>query len=155
MRRTTGLYTIGYSGHTPLSFIGALHKARITALLDIRMTPISRKLGFSKTRLRLGLEEEGITYYHIRELGSPAYLRRQLAVDKDYDAFFYGFREHLAQQEHSIHAAASLVLAERVCLMCVEEHPGCCHRSVVADAIQHHLAKPFAIHHLPSPLHLH
>ncbi len=143
------VYTIGYSGHTPQSFIDALHQADITLLLDIRMTPLSRKPGFSKNGLRLALAQAGISYEHLRGLGSPAPLRRQLALDKDYAAFLAHFAEHITTQDASLERAAHLVQTERVCLMCVEQHPNTCHRSVVADALRDYTPGPLTIVHLP------
>jgi uncharacterized protein (DUF488 family) len=142
------LFTIGYSGHTIASFIEALQAENVSLLLDIRMTPISRKKGFSKSALRQALEDSGIQYQHIRTLGSPRELRYDLYATKDYDTFFDSYRAYLADQTQSLSAAAELVTTERVCLMCVEQHSQECHRSVVAEVIADAVRSKIAVHHL-------
>jgi uncharacterized protein (DUF488 family) len=149
-RQRRPLYTIGYSGHTIDTFIATLQAQNVSLLIDIRMTPISRKKGFSKNALRQALEDSGIQYQHIRLLGSPRELRASLHEDKDYDTFFASYRAYLQHQTPSVSAAADLVTTERACLMCVEHHPHECHRSVVAKAIVDALNAQVAVHHLPN-----
>lgn len=148
------LYTIGYSGHTPESFIKALQSQGIQLLLDIRLTPISRKKGFSKTALSQSLYDAGISYTHVRKLGSPRSLRERLIVDKNYAAFFDAYREYLAEQSDSMTEAIALVRQDKVCLMCVEAEPHECHRNVVANAIAARLNDHIAIKHIRSPISL-
>lgn len=150
-QNTKQLYTIGYSGHTPETFIQTLKAQQISLLLDIRLTPISRKKGFSKTALFHALEDAGISYQHLPTLGSPVELRRHLSADGNYEQFFSAFRAYLGMQGKSLQVAAELAVAERVCLMCVEKCPLECHRSVVADAIVQVLDGPVTVEHLPPP----
>ncbi len=145
------LYTIGYAGHTLETFIETLQAKHIAVLLDIRMTPISRKRGFSKTALSQAIESAGITYQHLRTLGSPKELRRRLQTEGNYEAFFDAFRTYLDLQQESLLHVAELASAQRVCLMCVEQCPDECHRSVVAEAIAQVTGKQIAIRHLPAP----
>jgi uncharacterized protein (DUF488 family) len=149
---TLVLYTIGYAGHTIDSFIQALRAQRISVLLDVRLTPISRKKGFSKHALHNALDGAGITYHHFSALGSPKKLRQDLYADGDYEAFFASFRDYLRCHEKTVFRAAELAEAGKVCLMCVEKHPDECHRSVVADAIVGALGDEIAVHHLPAPI---
>jgi len=65
------IFTIGYGGATVDGFIGALRKAGVALVLDIRAAPISRKKGFSKNPLAQHLSEAGIGYRHLRGLGTP------------------------------------------------------------------------------------
>jgi uncharacterized protein (DUF488 family) len=147
-RRKYPLYTIGYSGHTLDSFIAALQAEGVSLLIDVRMTPISRKKGFSKSALRQALEDTGIRYEHMRSLGSPRDLRNSLNANRDYDTFFASYRAYLANQTPSVSEAASLATLERTCLMCVEQEPHQCHRSVVADAIADMINAKVGVHHL-------
>lgn len=151
-RRAPHLYTIGYSGHTLDTFIKTLQAASISLLIDIRRTPISRKKGFAKTALQRGLEDAGIAYRHIATLGSPSELRRDLQKANDYPAFFASFRAYLHTREDDISQVAGLVATERVCLMCLEQRPDECHRSVVAEAIASALHDQVIVEHLPAPL---
>jgi uncharacterized protein (DUF488 family) len=150
-RNVRHLYTIGYAGHTLESFIQTLQTKHISLVLDIRMTPISRKKGFSKTALSQAMEAAGIRYQHLRTLGSPKELRQHLYAEGNYAAFFNAFRAYLGSQKDSLHQAAKLVSTRPVCLMCVEQCPDECHRSVVAEAIVQELGKRVIIQHLPAP----
>lgn len=150
-KRTTQLYTIGYAGFTPDQFVEALRAKRISMLLDVRMTPISRKRGFSKTALHDALDQAGISYQHMRMLGSPKELREDLNASGDYDTFFDKYRDYLMSQEEGLQQAAHLALLQSVCLMCVEQCPKECHRSVVADALSTMLGNRVTVHHLPAP----
>ncbi|WP_235192961.1 DUF488 domain-containing protein [Streptomyces viridochromogenes] len=53
------------------SFVASLLDSRIDVVADVRLTPISRKKGFSKTRLGQALAEAGMECTHLRGLGTP------------------------------------------------------------------------------------
>ncbi len=145
------LYTIGYAGHSLDSFIKVLQAKQISLVIDIRMTPISRKKGFSKSALSQAVEAAGMTYQHLRALGSPKELRKNLYAQGDYETFFNAFRTYLGSQRESLRQAAELVSTRPVCLMCVEQCPDECHRSIVAEAIAQVLDRRVTIQHLPAP----
>lgn len=151
VRSTRQLYTIGYAGHSLESFIQVLQARHISLILDIRMTPISRKKGFSKTALSQAVEASGIAYQHLRALGSPKELRQHLHAEGDYGAFFTAFKAYLGSQQESLQQAAELISGQPACLMCVEQRPNECHRSIVAEAIAEMLGKQLIIKHLPAP----
>lgn len=150
-RNARQLYTIGYAGYTVETLIQTLHAKHIAILLDIRMTPISRKKGFSKTALSQAIESAGITYCHLRTLGSPKELRQRLYAEGNYEAFFDDFRAYLSLHAESLQHVAKLASAQRVCLMCVEQYPDECHRSIVAEAVVETIGKQVTIQHLPAP----
>lgn len=52
-----GLWSAGYEGRDIDSFVASLLDSRIGVVADVRLTPISRKKGFSKTRLGQALAE--------------------------------------------------------------------------------------------------
>ncbi|MEV5873468.1 DUF488 family protein [Streptomyces sp. NPDC052101] len=66
-----GLWSAGYEGRDIDSFVASLLDSRIDVVADVRLTPISRKKGFSKTRLGEMLGEAGIDYTRLRGLGNP------------------------------------------------------------------------------------
>lgn len=150
MPPTTELYTIGYSGHTIESFIDVLRLHHITAVIDIRLTPLSRKPGFSKNRLHDALAAAGIAYFHIRALGTPKALRGQVFKTKDYVTFLREFRAHVVTQHAGLAEAADLISAYRACLLCVEADPAQCHRSIVAAELAQQFAGKLTIYHLPA-----
>ena len=59
------IYTIGYENATVEGFVDCLLQNGIREVLDIRELPLSRKQGFSKTRLRELLEANGVQYRHV------------------------------------------------------------------------------------------
>lgn len=150
MPDSTELYTIGYSGHTLDSLIGELRLHDITAVIDIRLTPLSRKPGFSKNRLHDALVAAGIAYFHIRALGTPKALREQVMRTKDYATFQREYHAHVVTQEQGLAEAADLIAVYRTCLLCVEAEPEHCHRSVVASVLAHQFGGKLAIYHLPA-----
>ena len=127
--------TIGYEGHTVDDIIDMLRAADVKTLVDVRLTPLSRKPGLSKKGLAARLRDAGIDYVHLRQLGNPRDNR---------DAFRRGeadaverYRAVLRMPEGQAALAQLLRLArhQRVALMCFEHDAGECHRSTVADAL--------------------
>ena len=65
------LIGVGYEGLTISEYIQVLRDLQVSTLVDVRLNAISRKPGFSKTRLKGYLADAGIQYLHYRELGNP------------------------------------------------------------------------------------
>lgn len=129
------VYTIGYEGLTAEKFIAILAQNSIEQVIDVREIPISRKPGFSKGKLSCILESVGITYVHMKQLGSPKVIRDHLHETKDYETFFSEYRHYIGTHFSYIQDAWELVSDKRTCLMCFEKKPNECHRSVIADYI--------------------
>lgn len=66
-----GLLGVGHEGQTIDSFLSELLAMGVSRLVDVRLTPVSRKRGFSKSALAQALAGAGISYEHRRELGNP------------------------------------------------------------------------------------
>lgn len=144
----TTLYTIGYQGATVADFLDALTDAGVTLLVDVRRIASSRRPGFAKSALAANLEKAGIAYRHLRSVGTPAD-GRAAARSGDHAGMKRIFLEHLATDEAQAGLAeleALLGTSERVCIMCFEDDPAHCHRTLVADALQHRM--PLAVEHL-------
>lgn len=77
-------YLTGYEKQNIDDFVSKLMKNKISILVDVREIPLSRKKGFSKKSLQLKLNEAGIEYLHIKQLGSPKLIRHKLREDKNY-----------------------------------------------------------------------
>ena len=130
------LLTIGYEGLELPDFLRFLAYHKINVLVDVRELAASRKKGFSKASLSQALEERGIEYMHIKALGSPGAIRKQLKTDWDYNAFFTAYDEYLDKQKDTIMMLGEVVEEkDRVCLMCFESEHERCHRSRVADRL--------------------
>ena len=69
--RMVNITGLGYQGLTIDEYTQKLVEQNIQTVVDVRLTPILRKSGFSKTRLKNHLEKHGINYVHFRELGKP------------------------------------------------------------------------------------
>lgn len=131
------LFTIGYEDRNIAEFIVRLQRNGIETLIDVREIPISRKPGFSKSKLSKYLETANIKYIHIRELGSPKVLRQELDMDKDYNRFFDKFGKYLNTQIKVLKSLyREIITNETSCLMCMERDPSYCHRMLVAEKIK-------------------
>lgn len=130
------VYTIGYEGLTTDSFVDTLSKNAIERVLDVREIPISRKPGFSKSKLMGILNSIGIDYIHMKELGSPKLIRDSLHETKDFDTFFYEYRHYIGTHFYLIQDTWELVTEKKTCLLCYEKKPSECHRSVIAEYLE-------------------
>jgi uncharacterized protein (DUF488 family) len=64
-------------------FVGALVKAGVATLVDIRFSPVSRfKPEFSKSNLKRAVESKGIAYVHRPDWGVPRDIRA-LSIGKN------------------------------------------------------------------------
>lgn len=130
------LFTIGYEGATMDEFLGALGRAGVKRVIDVRALPLSRRPGFSKTALRAALAEVGIDYVHLRALGTPAEGRaaaragRRADLQRIYDG-------QLELPEAIAQGAAMLELAKEQpsALLCYERDPACCHRTLLWERL--------------------
>lgn len=132
------LIGVGYQGHDLQSLLAGLAHEGVSVVVDVRLTPISRKRGFSKRLLAEALADAGIGYRHLPELGNP----------KDNRAGFGGDEEELRQarsrfaarlaDEPAVEAlteVARLASTQRVALLCFEADQRRCHRDVIAAAL--------------------
>jgi uncharacterized protein (DUF488 family) len=142
------LITIGYEGRTPAEFVSALRQNGVTKVVDVRQLPLSRKRGFSKTVLSGTLSEQGIEYVGMRELGTPAPVRRQYKQTGDFDLLASQYRVHLTGVDDSIERLYQMAVAERVCLLCFERDPAMCHRSLLADIVAKRNGRQFEVRHV-------
>lgn len=125
------LVSIGYEGKTVGDLVAKLLEQQVQVLVDVRLTPLSRKPGLSKTKLSKALAAVGIAYVHHRALGNP----------KDNRAGFRaGEPESRARYRDVLDTAAATDALARVCelldggvvaLLCFEHDHAECHRDIV------------------------
>jgi uncharacterized protein (DUF488 family) len=128
--------TVGYEGCTIQDVLTTLAAATVELLVDVRAMPRSRKPGFSKRQLAAGLDERGIPYVHLQALGTPKSGRD--AVRAGHPEIMESiFREHMASDhaQAELGQAKAMASESRICLLCFERDPACCHRSIVAEMI--------------------
>ncbi|WP_433296262.1 DUF488 family protein [Actinoplanes sp. CA-030573] len=137
-----GLLGVGYEGLTIDELVTRLAAMGVTRLVDIRLTPISRKPGLSKTALGRRLAAAGIVYEHRRELGNPKSNRAGFAADgrqrADARARYAQLLLDVSASE-ALDALAEAGRQERVAVLCFEADQGCCHRDVVLAEVQRRL----------------
>lgn len=129
------IWTIGYEGHDPETFVSALRKAKIERLVDIRELPLSRKSGFSKSALALGVRKAGMEYSHVKALGTPRVVRHSYKTGGSFDEFRDAYLEHLETVPAAVRELEEIARKERCALMCVEHEAEACHRSVLAGVL--------------------
>ena len=134
-KRRPTIVSIGYERRTLAELIALLRAHDVDVLVDVRLNPISRRQGFSKTSLAQALETAGIEYRHERELGNPRDNR---------DGFRRGLKSAHNRYAHHLQNGASEVYREvvdlvhttRLALLCVERDPEQCHRSCILETAQ-------------------
>src|SRR6476661_2089120 len=130
------IFTIGYEAATMDDFIGALQRAGVQRVIDVRALPLSRRPGFSKTPLKGALEQAGIEYLHLKALGTPAEGRNAARAGRHADmARIYAGQLELP--EAMVQSAQMLELAREKpsALLCMEREPAHCHRTLLLDAV--------------------
>jgi len=133
-RVLAGAIGIGYQGQQIDQFVQHLLNQGVTRLVDVRLTPISRKPGFSKTALQAALTDVGISYEHRRELGNPKANRDGFAgSDSELGQAKARYAEALNTDAArvSLEELARLSTRERVAVLCFEADQHRCHRDVV------------------------
>lgn len=130
------LNTIGYEGASLDDFIATLKEAEVQVLIDVRDRAQSRKKGFSKTALSSALEESGISYLHLKELGDPKE-GREAARNGHWDKFDKIYRDVMASDKakDAIQQIIEIIDNESACLLCYERDHSTCHRKYISSNI--------------------
>jgi len=123
---------IGYQGRTIDELIERLRFASITAVIDVRELPWSRRTEFAKKKLAERLAHEGIRYVHVRAAGNPRENRKSGAASAEILA---RYREHLARTPSVLDEILAETRGECVALLCYEADVKDCHRSVLLEAL--------------------
>lgn len=129
------LYGFGYEGKTAEELIATLKNYEISTLVDVRLTPISRKKGLSKTKLAAAVETVGMTYLHLPALGNPKDNRAGFRVPytPEWATARHNF-EQVLERESALLALDEIqqqLTVGNVGLLCFEANTKCCHRDVI------------------------
>ena len=142
------IYTIGHSTRTIEEFLDLLFSFDIKILADIRRLPGSRKYPqFDQDNLRKSLEENGIEYIYIEELGG----RRKVSPDSKNTTWrnksFQGYADYMETEsfENGVKELEKLALEKNTAMMCSEAVWWRCHRSIVSDYLK---AKGWEVLHI-------
>lgn len=146
------VFTIGYEGTTPDAFERALAAAGVDLVVDVRAIAASRRPGFSKGALSTSINARGISYVHLRALGTPKE-GRLAARSGDTAALtrIYGAHLETPAAVEALDELAGLAQGRRICLLCYERHAEGCHRLMLAQwlnaragaSVTHLMPEPF------------
>lgn len=132
------LFTIGYEQTPVKAVLEELEHARVKLVVDVRAVSASRRPGFSKNQLAAELDERGISYLHLRGLGTPKEGREAARAGK-YDTLHKIYARHLKspQAKQELDELSALVKKSGpVCLLCYERDHRHCHRQWIAEIIE-------------------
>jgi uncharacterized protein (DUF488 family) len=131
-----GIATVGYEGRTADELVELVSRAGVSLLVDVRLTPISRKPGLSKNRLADALRQVGVDYWHLPVLGNPRDNRD--AFRRSEDSAYARFRSLMdgADARAALDLIAERTEHESIALLCFERDSATCHRSLVIQALQ-------------------
>lgn len=131
------VYTIGFTQKSARRFFELLEENGVQKLLDIRFNPYGQLSGFSKKDdLAYFLERlSGIEYHHLPELAPTDDILQTYRKDKDWSAYVTRFEALM--DERQIPASLDRTVFEDgpVCLLCSEDKPEQCHRTLVANRL--------------------
>ncbi len=140
-------FTIGYTGRGVNELLELLVSNSVRTLADIRKNPVSMyRPELSKSNLRRSVEESGLQYIHLPELGVPRDIRAR-AIDTGsreiiwewYDRFV--IPSYVGRNLHRFFNA----IEHPVALMCVETDPRECHRHRLFLALENMGLKGFEL----------
>jgi uncharacterized protein (DUF488 family) len=128
------VYSLGYEGLSLERYCDVLKANNVIVVVDVRETPWSYKRGFSKKPLSEGLKAQGITYVHIKSAGNPSKNRKQGFAP---EVVLELYKEHLDAHPDCLEEIYDLIVMTNgaVCLLCFEQRPNECHRTVILDRI--------------------
>ena len=138
MAKSKKLFTIGYEQTPAKAVLDELQRAGVKLLVDVRAIASSRRPGFSKSQLAAGLDARGISYLHLRGLGTPKD-GRLAARSGDMKALSKIYHAHLKTtqaREEMDELAALVTKAGPVCILCYERDHNVCHRKFIAEIIE-------------------
>ncbi|TVT36400.1 DUF488 domain-containing protein [Amycolatopsis rhizosphaerae] len=133
-------FGVGYEGLDLDGFVASLIDADADVLVDVRLTPISRKRGFSKRALGEAIEAAGMTYLHLPSLGNPKVNRQGFGgsnVELNHARAVYArLISEKPESQAALAELAEVARYQRVAVMCFEADQNRCHRHVVLAELQ-------------------
>lgn len=135
--RGSALYTIGYEGKKFEEYLNQLIQDDVKVLVDVRKNAHSMKYGFSKSTLANAVENLGIKYIHMSNLGIESENRQTLQTKADYDALFAVYANTFTEKKDDLARLNELIDKDkRVAITCFERDVGYCHRGIVAQKME-------------------
>jgi transcriptional regulator with XRE-family HTH domain len=140
-----GIISVGYEGRTIDAFVADLQRAGVRTVADVRLNAISRKAGFSKTRLKEALAAVGIGYRHMKSLGNAKENRKPF-WDGRAEEGRRVYREALRAPDAGalLEELSEMARDHVVAVLCFETDLEMCHRKVIIDEVVSATAVPVA-----------
>ncbi len=142
------IYTIGHSTHSLEEFLNMLQFFDIKILADIRSLPGSRKYPqFNKEDLKISLENTGIQYLHMADLGGRRKVKKDSKNNRWNNASFRGYADYMETEEfkNAVIKLEDIASEQPTAYMCSEAVWWRCHRSMVSDYLK---AKGWMVLHI-------
>ena len=133
------VYTIGHSTLTISEFLLVLSFYEIKVLVDIRRFPGSRKYPqFNQENLKVSLEEAGIQYVHLIDLGGRRKVKKDSKNNGWRNESFKGYADYMETEdfENAANELEKIALNQTTAYMCAEGLWWRCHRSMVSDYLK-------------------
>jgi len=131
----TRLFTIGYQLAAQPALVDLLVQEGVELLADVRARAQSRKPGFSKSNLAASLDEAGISYRHLPDLGTPPDGRAAArSGDREKLKRIYAGQLELPEALAAMAQLQALAASQTVCLLCYCREADKCHRGLLVEA---------------------
>ena len=131
------VFTIGHSNRTINRFIEILISNKIHCLVDVRSYPGSKAMPqFGKELLKEKLDQYGIKYYHLPELGGRRKVKTNIHTAIEAPTFA-GYADYMMTDEFKAGIANLKEIAStcRTAYMCAEGLYYKCHRKMISDRL--------------------
>lgn len=148
----TRVFTVGHSTHDLSTFVELLTHHGVACLIDVRITPKSRRFPhFDLENLAEKLPRGKIDYVHMKELGgrrNPLPTSANTAWDVD---AFRGYADYMSSDEFNSALARLEALASEnpTAYMCAEGLWWRCHRRLISDAL---VVRDWDVQHILPPI---
>jgi uncharacterized protein (DUF488 family) len=144
------VFTLGYEGLSIDAFLNKLVSNNILAVVDVRNNPQSMKYGFSKKSFKQYIENAGMKYFHIPELGIPSSMRKGLGESVSYERLFQIYKTKLLPEHEEAQKRLLNLITEysRIALVCFEADYHFCHRNTLVEYLQKKNPLPSPVLHL-------
>ena len=133
------LMTIGFTKKSARHFFGALQKAGVKRVADVRLNNVSQLAGFAKRNdLEYFLRTIcGIDYVHLPDLAPT---QEMLDAFKKHGGSWQEYEDRFLDlmARRRIEKTITRELLEDGCLLCSEHKPHHCHRRLVAEYLDQH-----------------
>jgi len=129
---------MGYAGRSLPELLDALVQNEVRTLADIRQNPVSMyRPELSRTNLKRAVEERGLQYVHLPDLGVPRDIRAKAIDTGSRDVIWAWYDEYVVPPYagRNLHRFFNGV-EHPVAFMCVEVDPRECHRHRLFVALE-------------------